>query len=145
MPGRLIQSLLEMMRLRSGPQDLPQGQSLAVILALVYIAQGFIADRVLDAPDAAPRTLVAIGIQFALITAREAVRDSGIAWNPELSRRTAVATGCALAGKVTETGGLVVWTWRLGDVELESGLRPRYAAQAEPLRSALESLTQEVS
>jgi hypothetical protein len=69
MPGRLIQSLLEMMRLRSGPQDLPRGQSLAVILALVYIAQGFIADRVLDASDAAPRTLVAIGIQFALITA----------------------------------------------------------------------------
>jgi hypothetical protein len=50
-----------------------------------------------------------------------------------------------LAGKVTETGGLVVWTWRLGDHVLESGLRPRYAAQTAPLMSALESLTQEAA
>jgi len=43
-------------------------------------------------------------VQFALITAREAVQDSGIAWNPELQKRTAVATGCALGGKLTEEG-----------------------------------------
>jgi hypothetical protein len=50
-----------------------------------------------------------------------------------------------LAGKVTETGGLVVWTWRLGDVELESGLRPRYADDAMPLLRAIESVTQEMT
>jgi hypothetical protein len=50
-----------------------------------------------------------------------------------------------LAGKVTETGGLVVWTWRLGDTVLESGLRPRYAADAEPLVQALQSMSQEVT
>ena len=68
MPGRLIRTLLEMMRLRSGPQDMPPGQSLTVILALAYLAQGFIADRILDSPDSAPRSVIAIGIQFAAIT-----------------------------------------------------------------------------
>lgn len=72
-------------------------------------------------------------------------RDGSSAiWTPRGDLR-AVRRDTGLAGKVTETGGLVVWTWRLGDAVLESGLRPRYAAQAEPLRSALESLTQEVS
>lgn len=65
-------------------------------------------------------------------------------WTPRSDLR-AVRRDTGLAGKVTETGGLVVWTWQLGDVVVESGLRPRYAAQAEPLRAALESLTLEVS
>jgi hypothetical protein len=50
-----------------------------------------------------------------------------------------------LAGKVTETGGLVVWTWRLGEQLVESGLRPRYTAQTAPLMSALASLAQEAA
>jgi hypothetical protein len=44
-----------------------------------------------------------------------------------------------LAGKVTETGGLVVWTWRLGDRLLESGLRPRFAADVDELVRALDT------
>lgn len=58
-----------MMRLRSGPQDMPAGRSLAVLLALVYLSQGLIADKVLDEPDAFPRTVLAIGVQFGLIAA----------------------------------------------------------------------------
>jgi len=51
-----------------------------------------------------------------------------------------------LAGKVTETGGLVVWTWRLGPAVLDSGLRPRYAADAAPLVAAAAALvTEEVA
>lgn len=50
-----------------------------------------------------------------------------------------------LAGKVTETGGLLVWTWRLGETELESGIRPRYADDAAPLLRAIQSVTQEVT
>lgn len=57
----------------------------------------------------------------------------------------AVRRDTGLAGKVTETGGLVVWTWRLGDQVLESGLRPRYTSQIAPLMSALQSLTQEAT
>ncbi len=49
----------------------------------------------------------------------------------------AVRRDTGLAGKVTETGGLVVWTWRLGDLRVESGLRPRYADQTDPLVQAL--------
>lgn len=56
----------------------------------------------------------------------------------------AVRRDTGLAGKVTETGGLVVWTWRLGDTVLESGIRPRYAADAAPLLHAIESVTQEM-
>lgn len=50
-----------------------------------------------------------------------------------------------LAGRVTETGALVVWTWRLGPALLESGLRPRYAADVDPLARALGALSQEVA
>ena len=67
------------------------------------------------------------------------------AWVPR-SDLLGVRRDTGLAGKVTETGGLVVWTWRLGAARLESGLRPRYAAQAEPLVAALAALvTQEVA
>ncbi|MAG55943.1 MAG: beta-ACP synthase [Planctomycetes bacterium] len=41
-------------------------------------------------------------VQFAIIPAREAVKDSGIAWDDELRSRTAVVTGCAVGGKNTE-------------------------------------------
>ena len=67
MKGRFILSLLDMLRLRSGPQDLPGGWLIAASLALAYIGQGFIADRVIDDPDAAPRTLLAISLQFGIV------------------------------------------------------------------------------
>jgi hypothetical protein len=69
MMGRVLQTLLDMMRLKSGPQDLPADSALAVLLALLYFAQGFIASQVLDEPDAAPRTVLAIAVQFGVITA----------------------------------------------------------------------------
>jgi hypothetical protein len=55
----------------------------------------------------------------------------------------AVRRDTGLAGKVTETGGLVVWTWQLGPVSLDSGLRPRYAADSSALVQAVETLHQE--
>ncbi len=58
----------------------------------------------------------------------------------------AVRRDTGLAGKVTETGGLVVWTWQLGTALLESGLRPRYADQTDQLVRALAGLVdQEVA
>jgi len=41
-------------------------------------------------------------VQFALISAREAVRESGLTWDEALQDRTAVVTGCAVGGKTTE-------------------------------------------
>lgn len=61
-------------------------------------------------------------------------------WTPA-SDVLAVRRDTGLAGKVTETGGLVVWTWRLGSARLDSALRPRYAAQTEPLVQAVAGLT----
>jgi hypothetical protein len=63
----LILSLLDMLRLRSGPQDLPAAAGLAVVLALAYVLQGLAADRVLDGADSTPRSLVAIALQFVVI------------------------------------------------------------------------------
>ncbi len=67
MTGRFILTLLEMLRLRSGPQDLPCGWLIAACLALAYIGQGFMADRIMDGADASPRTLLAISVQFGIV------------------------------------------------------------------------------
>jgi len=56
------------MRLRSGPQDMPGGWGVAVLVSLAYLSLGFFADRVLDETDSAPRSLVAVFIQY-LVTA----------------------------------------------------------------------------
>lgn len=65
----ILQRILDMMRLRSGPQDLPASRGLMLLLAFAYVSQGFIAGAVLDEPDAAPRTLLAIAVQFGAISA----------------------------------------------------------------------------
>lgn len=89
----------------------------------------------------------------ARASAEVAVHDTGLLlerdgsdpiWVPRADM-LAVRRDTGLAGKVTETGGLVVWRWRLGAIELESGLRPRYADDAEPLLRAIESVTQGVT
>jgi hypothetical protein len=65
----LIRSLLDMLRLRSGPQDLPPGAGLAVILSVAWLAQGLLTDRALDDADSAPRSLLAILVQFGAVIA----------------------------------------------------------------------------
>ena len=65
----MIRPLLEMLRLRSGPQDLPAGAQLAVILAIAYLAQGLAADRIMEPSDTQPRSLMAIAVQFGAIIA----------------------------------------------------------------------------
>ena len=51
MTGRFILTLLDMLRLRSGPEYMPQGWLLAAVVSLAYISQGFIADQLLDQTD----------------------------------------------------------------------------------------------
>jgi hypothetical protein len=65
--GTILVRLIDMLRLRSGPQDLPAGWSLAVLLSLAYVAEGFIADQILGDSDTAPRSLMAISVQFLII------------------------------------------------------------------------------
>jgi nodulation protein E len=45
--------------------------------------------------------------QFAVVAAREAVRDSGIALTPQLRERTAVFTGSSLGGQSTQDAAFV--------------------------------------
>jgi nodulation protein E len=45
--------------------------------------------------------------QFALVAAREAVRDSGIEFTDRLKQRSAIVTGVSLGGKATEDIGYV--------------------------------------
>lgn len=65
--SQILLTFLDMLRLRSGPQDLPASRRFMVLLAIAYIAGGFIAGSVLGEPDYAPRSMVAIGVQFSFI------------------------------------------------------------------------------
>ena len=67
-----------MLRLRSGPQDMPAAPAIAVLLTIVYLAQGLMADRVMDGDNAAPRSMVAIAVQFGLITVLLRLRQLAI-------------------------------------------------------------------
>lgn len=65
--GSILVRLIDILRLRSGPQDMPGGWTLAIVLCLLYIAQGFYADRLLGDVDAAPRSFLAITVQFLAV------------------------------------------------------------------------------
>ncbi len=45
--------------------------------------------------------------QFALIAAREAVREAGVEWTPALRERTAIVTGACVGGQTTQDNGFV--------------------------------------
>jgi hypothetical protein len=55
----------------------------------------------------------------------------------------AVRLDRAIAGKVVEEGGLVVVTWEHGGRRLDTGVRPRSAADAVALRDAVRRLLEE--
>jgi len=65
--GSILTRLIDILRLRSGPQDMPAGWNLAIVLGLAYIAQGFFIDQILGDGEAAPRSLLAITVQFLAI------------------------------------------------------------------------------
>ena len=66
--GPVLLRLADMLRLKSGPQDLPAGWQLAIGLSLAYIAEGFIADQILGDPETASRSLMAISVQFLMVS-----------------------------------------------------------------------------
>jgi hypothetical protein len=73
--SRFILALLDMLRLRSGPQFMPEGWLLAAALSFAYIAQGFFADQMLGESDGAPRSLLAIGVQFSMVAVLLNIRN----------------------------------------------------------------------
>ena len=63
----MIRTLFDILRLRSGPQELPAGAALSVLLTAAWLVQGMLTDRTLDGPDSAPRSLLAITVQLGAI------------------------------------------------------------------------------
>ena len=62
--SRIFLRLLDVMRLRAGPQDLPVSWGFTVLFSLLYLGEGFISDQILEESGSAPRSLVAVSIQF---------------------------------------------------------------------------------
>jgi len=65
----LLFRLLDVMRLRAGPQDLPSNWGVTALVALVCVLQGVLADRMLDGPGEPPRSVVALAVQVVASTA----------------------------------------------------------------------------
>ena len=63
---RVLNTLLYILRLRSGPQDLPAGWPLAIVLCVLYLSQGLLAYQFLGDEEGAPRSLVAIVFQVLI-------------------------------------------------------------------------------
>ncbi|MDO4251912.1 MAG: hypothetical protein Q4C74_01540 [Rothia sp. (in: high G+C Gram-positive bacteria)] len=72
----------------------------------------------------------------AVIIARQGAKDILI-WKQQL---VAVRTEAGINGKFVEKDGLVVLTWNLNGVELDSGFRTRYAGQKSQLVDDLKGL-----
>jgi len=62
--SRLLFNLFAVMRLRSGPEDMPPGWLFAILFSLVYLSQGFYVDHILEETGNAPRGLIAVSIQY---------------------------------------------------------------------------------
>jgi peptidoglycan/LPS O-acetylase OafA/YrhL len=71
----LIRILFDILRLRAGPQDLPAGAGLAILLSVAWLAQGLLTDQLLDETDSAPRSLFAVLVQFGAVFALLKLRN----------------------------------------------------------------------
>jgi hypothetical protein len=77
-----------------------------------------------------------------------AVTTAGVTWFRQGAPDVFAAAGSlvgarradGIAGKVVPPAGLVVVTWRLGDVELDTGFRPRTPGDGDRLVAAVERL-----
>src|SRR2546423_8645717 len=67
--------------------------------------------------------------QFAVIAAREAVADSGIAWTNDLRENTAIVTGSCVGGQSTEDQGFVD-VYKMGKTRVNPLTIPRTMANA---------------
>lgn len=65
---QLLQQLLRMIALRSGPQDLPKGWNTAALMVLLYVALGMLADSMLTLGTSSVRSLMSIALQIGAIS-----------------------------------------------------------------------------
>ena len=64
----LLMNLALILRLRSGPQNLPASWPLMILLLAAYLAQNLITGQQLDDQNAAAKSLLAIGLQVVVLT-----------------------------------------------------------------------------
>lgn len=67
--SRFWSVVLDLLRLRAGPEDLPDQRGLTLLLIGLYIAQGVIASESLGGEHEPARTLVSVALQFGIIAA----------------------------------------------------------------------------
>jgi len=75
--------------------------------------------------------------QFGVVSAREAIADSGIEWTPQLRERTAIVTGSCVGGKLTEDEGFET-LYRHNITRVNPFTIPRTMANAGASRISLE-------
>ena len=92
--GNFSQVLYDLLRLRAGPQDLPDHRGLTLVVIGVYVALGVITNQALGSMNEQAqatlnepaRTLISIGLQFGAVAAMLAWRR-----NPERIQQTLLA------------------------------------------------------
>ena len=65
---RLLQQLLRVITLRSGPQDLPAEWTTSTLMVLLYVALGMLADSMLQLGTSSLRSLMSIALQIGAIS-----------------------------------------------------------------------------
>jgi nodulation protein E len=75
--------------------------------------------------------------QFAVVAARESVKQSGIEWTPELRENTAIVTGSCIGGQATEDQGF--WdVYKMGKPRVHPMTIPKTMANAGASAVSLE-------
>lgn len=89
---RLLQQLLRVLALRSGPEDLPTGWSTSALMVLIYVGLGMLADSMLQLGTSSLRSLMSISLQIAAIFL--VLRFSGHVERLPQTITAAAGTGC---------------------------------------------------
>lgn len=67
-------NLLNLLRLRSGPQDLPSSWPLTIAVMAVYLGEGMLTSQQLEGADSTARTLFSAAVQFLAVVVMLRIR-----------------------------------------------------------------------
>ncbi|MGA9574026.1 MAG: hypothetical protein WBS20_08785 [Lysobacterales bacterium] len=84
-------NLAKILRLRSGPQNLPASWTLTIILLSVYIVQNLVTGQQLDDENAAAKSLLSVCLQIGVLTGL-------LFWRNHLERFAQTMSALAAAG-----------------------------------------------
>ena len=99
MNGMLI-NLIQMLRLRGGPQNLSASWLLMVLLLVAYLAQNLVTGQQLEDPNAAAKSLLAICLQVFVLTGL-------LIWRKHLERFAQTMSALAMVGIFFN---IITWT-----------------------------------